>query len=112
MCSSEWAEWASRGKAGRLNGDKGGCNIEELVGAISVDLNPLADELCCCWETPKLNVWAKSAAAVDMVVELLPNGKNMDDVLVNVVIADVKPTDEVALLYRDGLIDWPALAPL
>jgi hypothetical protein len=39
----------------------------------------------------------------------------MDDVLVNVVKpVDVKPTDELVLPYRDGLIDWPAdpLAPL
>jgi hypothetical protein len=62
-------------------------------------------------------VWAKSAAAVETAVVLLPllAGKNMDDVLVNVVKpVDVKPTDELVLPYRDGLIDWPAdpLAPL
>ena len=86
----------------------------ETLGA-SVDLNPPTDECCCCccccWATPRLSVWAKSAAAVEL---LLPTGKKTDDVLVNVVNADVKPTDELVLPYRDGLIDWPAdpLAPL
>ena len=117
--SSEWAEWASSGSAGKLNGDNGGCNIETLLGA-NVDLNPLLmdEELwcccccCCCWAaTPKLNVWAKSAAAVETDVELL--GKNMDDVLVNVVMA-AATAEELVLPYKDGLIDCPVdpLAPL